>query len=434
MNICPATSSLRLSSSTRLLILSLLALSTTILSNRSEAGDWPQILGPNRNGQANGEKIAAWPASGPRTLWTYTIGEGFSGPSVVGNSVIVFHRVDNKEGTEFERIEAVNAQTGKQVWKTDFDATYAGGINPDTGPRSVPVIAGDAIVAYGAAGDLHCLALKDGKKRWSRETWSDFNAPQGYFGAGTTPIVVGKHVIVNVGGRQGSIVAFNLADGKMVWSAVQDTASYSSPSLTKVGGKTVVIFLTRLKCVALDPVDGKVQFEFPFGQRGPTVNAATPLVFKDKFFITASYGIGGKLIEVGKEKLSTVWENDTSLSSQYNTPIHHEGFLYGSHGREDGGSTSLRCIDATNGDVKWSIDQSTVANVIKADELLITLTADGNLSLVKLDSKKHVELAKYSVAAGVTRALPALSNGKLFIRINGNGKNELKCFDLSPKK
>jgi len=119
MNICPATSSLRLSSSTRLLILSLLALSTTILSNRSEAGDWPQILGPNRNGQANGEKIAAWPASGPRTLWTYTIGEGFSGPSVVGNSVIVFHRVDNKEGTEFERIEPVNAQTGKQVWKTD---------------------------------------------------------------------------------------------------------------------------------------------------------------------------------------------------------------------------------------------------------------------------------------------------------------------------
>ena len=40
------------------------------------AGDWPQILGPHRNGAADGEKIQPWDVGGPRTLWTYPLGEG----------------------------------------------------------------------------------------------------------------------------------------------------------------------------------------------------------------------------------------------------------------------------------------------------------------------------------------------------------------------
>ncbi|MFT7643411.1 MAG: outer membrane protein assembly factor BamB, partial [Pirellulaceae bacterium] len=194
------------------------------------------------------------------------------------------------------------------------------------------------------------------------------------------------------------------------------------------------VLVTRTKCSALDPANGKALFEFPFGQRGPTVNAATPLVFGNKFFLTASYGIGGKLFEVAKDKPATIWENDSALSSQYNTPVHNGGFLYGSHGREDGGRTSLRCVDAANGEVNWSSDRSSVASVILAGQHLIVLTADGNLSLVKINPGAYSQLAKYTVTTGVTRALPALSNGKLFIRINGDGgKNELKCFNIGAK-
>ena len=35
------------------------------------AGDWPQILGPDRNGIAANDEVLAdeWPADGPSTLW-----------------------------------------------------------------------------------------------------------------------------------------------------------------------------------------------------------------------------------------------------------------------------------------------------------------------------------------------------------------------------
>ena len=115
----------------------------------AHGGDWPQILGPHRNGVADDETIAAWPKSGPKVLWDYELGQGFAGPAVSGGKVIVFHRVGDAE-----RIEALDAKTGRRLWRTDFPATYRGGANPDTGPRCVPVIHGENVYLFGAAGDL----------------------------------------------------------------------------------------------------------------------------------------------------------------------------------------------------------------------------------------------------------------------------------------
>ncbi len=100
---------------------------------------------------------------------------------------------------------------------------------------------------------------------------------------------------MNVGGRKGAgIVAFSLTDGKALWKATNDAASYSSPMAATIGGKRQVIFVTRLNVVSVDPKTGKVLFQFPFGQRGPTVNAANPLVFGDHLFVSSSYGVGAQ--------------------------------------------------------------------------------------------------------------------------------------------
>src|SRR5687767_2037584 len=142
-----------------------LILITAICAARvSLAGDWPQILGPQRNGTAAGEVIAAWPKTGPQKLWSVKLGAGFSGPAVVGNRVIAFHRVDKNE-----RVECFDTATGKSLWQADFASSYRGGINPDNGPRCVPLVDQDRVFVFGAAGELHCVALADGKKIWSRD-------------------------------------------------------------------------------------------------------------------------------------------------------------------------------------------------------------------------------------------------------------------------
>jgi outer membrane protein assembly factor BamB len=279
------------------------------------AGDWPQILGPARNGEAQNEPvIPRWPDAGPKLLWSVPVGQGYAGPAVVGNRVILFHR----EG-DVEWVEALDAATGKTVWKTDFPATYGGGVNSDLGPRCVPLIHGDRVYVFGAAGDLHCVNLTDGAKRWTRETYREFDGKEGYFGAGSTPIVAAGKLIVNVGGKSAGLVAFDLDTGMTRWQATEEGASYSSPALATIDGEQHAVFVTRYNTVSIDPETGRVRFQFPFGSRGPTVNGATPLLFGNSLFVSSSYGVGAKFAQISGDTVKEVWANDDVMSSQYPT-------------------------------------------------------------------------------------------------------------------
>ena len=106
----------------RMLIYASVALAACCLGNlESVAGDWPQILGPHRNGEASDEKLSnTWPKDGPKLLWRYSIGSGFAGPAVVGNRVVVFHRVADQE-----RVEALDASTGSRSGQYDLACVLA---------------------------------------------------------------------------------------------------------------------------------------------------------------------------------------------------------------------------------------------------------------------------------------------------------------------
>ncbi len=389
----------------------------------SLAGNWPQILGPERNGKASGEKLAAtWPAAGPRLLWTYKLGSGYSGPAVVGDRVVVFHRTGDSE-----IVEALDAASGKPIWKATFAAHYGGGVNPDTGPRCVPLIADGRVYVFGAAGDLRCVSLAKGEKLWERSLLEEYKADEGYFGAGSTPILVGGRLLVNVGGRGAGIVALDAATGKTVWKATDEGASYSSPAAVKVNGKDQALFITRYNCVLADPAGGMPKVLFPFGMRGPTVNAATPLIFGGKLFVTSSYGIGGRLSPLDSASKS-LWADDDTLSSQYATPVEHNGFLYGSHGREDVGVAELRCVEAATGKVRWSEAGYGVANLILADDKLLIVGVSGHLALAKANPAKYEELASHKLVQDVSRALPALAGGRLYVRTgSGQSGGQLYC-------
>jgi outer membrane protein assembly factor BamB len=402
-----------------------------LVGRACRAGDWPQILGPSRNGIAAAETLETqWEPAGPRQVWKLDLGEGFAGPAVVGERVVIFHRLGN-----IERVQAVNATTGRSSWQTDYEASYQGGVNPDRGPRCVPTIAGGKVYVLGAAGMLHCLQLADGKKIWSRDTWADFDAPEGYFGAGSSPLVIDGKLLVNVGGRQAGIVAFDLANGKTLWTATEDGPSYSSPTSTTLDGAPVAVFVTRLQACIVAPRDGKVLAQFPFGQRGPTVNAAMPIVVGDRLFVTASYGVGARLVKLAPSSIATVWSNDESMSSQYNTAVHHGGSLYGIHGREDVGVAQLRCIDLQSGNVQWSVPDFGVANLILAGDHLLILGVDGTLTLAKADPSSFQQLAQARLTSDTTRALPALANGRLYFRTTTDQRTgKLMCYRVGQSR
>ena len=65
------------------------------------AADWPQILGPTRNGVYSGPPLAAtWPTGGPKKVWQKSVGEGSPVRWSPAIDVILFHRVLDQEVVE----------------------------------------------------------------------------------------------------------------------------------------------------------------------------------------------------------------------------------------------------------------------------------------------------------------------------------------------
>lgn len=396
------------------------------LAGPVSAGDWPQILGPSRNGIAEKETLAdRWPANGPAVVWRQKVGSGFAAPVVRGETLYLFQRRGNRD-----QLAALEAATGKLRWSQEFPSDYQAQIVEDDGPRATPVVYDEAAYTYSAQGELRCHDAATGKVRWERSTHQDFKAAEGYFGAGSTPLVFGDLLIVNVGGgrEKAGVVAFERASGKTVWKSVADDASYSSPVTITRGDQTAVVVLSRLQCSVLNPLDGTPLGQFRFGQRGPTVNGANPLVIGDQIFLTASYGIGCDLVRWDGKTLEGVWHADDLISTQYMTPIYLDGHLYAVDGRQDHPGRSLKCIHLADRKVTWSEENQEYGSLILADGKLVLVHTDGTVRLLKANPEKREELGRFSLPRGTYRALPALANGFLYVR----NETELLAVSLAP--
>jgi outer membrane protein assembly factor BamB len=396
-----------------------------LMASAAAAGDWPQILGPERNGKAEGERLALpLPTAKAATLWQMDVGQGFAGVAVAQGRAVLFHR----QGGDLVA-QLLDAETGKSLWRTTFPTTYRSSISPDDGPRCVPLVHQDRVYLLGPGGELVCLELKDGKQAWARNVTQDFRVPDSYFGAGSSPIVEDGKLLLNVGGSQGAgIVAFALADGSTQWKATSEGASYSSPVAATVDGTRHLIFVTRLSVVSLNPQDGSVRFRYPFGARGPTVNAANPLVLGEHLLVSASYGVGANWSKIGAVEAKQVWANDDVMSSQYTTCMEHGGYLYGIDGRQDVGVARLRCFDPRTGKVQWTQEDFGTGNLILVGDQLLVMRTEGDLLVVAADPKEYRELARMPLFDSTVQALPALSDGLLLVR----DTRTLKCLRVGP--
>ncbi|HZT82920.1 MAG TPA: PQQ-binding-like beta-propeller repeat protein [Gemmataceae bacterium] len=389
------------------------------------AADWPQFLGPTRNGVSTETGLLqTWGKDGPPKLWERKVGAGFAGPVVSGGRLILFHRVGDEEV-----VEGLDAASGKPRWKFAYPTAYEDSFGFDPGPRSTPLIAGNHVYTLGAEGKLHCLTLDEGKKVWARDLAADYKPPRGFFGVGTSPLLVGDLLLVNVGGKGTGIVAFNKNTGKEAWRATDHEASYSSPTAATLGGVPRAVFFTREGIVLLDPATGKVRFSKRWRSRmHASVNAAAPLVVGDEVFFSACYGTGAILLKVKQDDCEEVWSNDESMSNHYSTCVARDGFLYGFDGRQEHGA-QLRCVEWKTGKVRWTKERFGCGSMILADGHLIILGERGDLVLAEATPAAYREKARASVLGKPCRAQVALANGKLC----GRDTNKLVCWDLRKK-
>jgi outer membrane protein assembly factor BamB len=407
-----------------LLLLAALAIPLAVSAQRAsvQSRDWPQFLGPARNGIYDGPALAAtWGTGGPRVVWTKHVGQGLSGPVVAQGRVLFFHRVANEEV-----VEAFEARTGASQWRYAYPTSYRDDFGFDEGPRAVPVVANGVVYTFGAEGQLHAVDVSTGKRIWSDDTMRHFGVAKGFFGAAGSPLVEDGRVLTNVGGKNAGIVAFDAKTGKVLWTATNDEASYSSPAGATIAGRRFAVFLTRSSIVGLDPATGSVQFQRPWRARmAASVNVATPLVIGDLLFVSSEYGPGAAALRFDGSKLTDLWASDDVLSNHYATSVYRDGYLYGFHGRQEFGP-SFRAVEFRTGKVRWSQDQFRAGSVTLAGDRLLIVRESGELVLAAASPDAFRPIARAQILPATVRAFPALANGFLYVR----NDNTLVCLDL----
>ena len=386
----------------------------------SQGEDWPQFLGPGRNGVYSGPLRATWAKSSPAVLWKIDVGQGFSAPVVARGRVILFHRRENQA-----IVESLDVTTGKRIWLAAYPTDYRDDFGFDEGPRGAPAVAGERIYTFGAEGVLQALDFSTGKRVWSVDTRQKFGAPKGFFGAACSPLVDDGRVLMNIGGPNGAgVAAFDAATGKVLWTATSDEAGYSSAVLATIGGVRHALFWTRAGLVDADPANGKVRFQFPWRSRThASVNAAAPVVVGNLVFLSASYGTGATVLQIDGAAVKQLWASDDALSNHYATSVYRDGYLYGYHGRQEFGQ-SLRAIELKTGKVAWNVDGFGAGTVTLAGDHLVLIRESGELVVAPASPKEFHPVARAQLLPAIVRSYPALADARLFVR----NERTLACF------
>lgn len=387
---------------------------------------WPNLFGPTHDSRSTDPILTDWPEDGPPESWRIPIGTGYSSPIVVGEQLVLLHRLGDEEV-----VSCLDAETGEGRWEFRYPTTFVCGSHYTNGPYSTPASDGERVITLGAQGQLHCLRLADGVPLWSRETSEEFDVEPDVFGAGHSPLIWNHRVILNIGGRTGNagIIAFDPETGDILWQSTDHGPSYATPQPAVIDGRERLFVLTKTGLVMLDPADGRVFFAVPYVSKvADGYSAVTPLVSGNLVLISI-FGQGSMCLQIqDDDSYVTVWEDRRTLTSQYNPFLVADGYVYGIHATD----TSFRCVDLATGELKWrwksELRRST--QLIAGGHILL-FGEFGELGLLELNPDEPVECAitARSVFDGERcYAAPVLADGRLYLR----NEQELVCLDLRP--
>lgn len=411
--------------------------------------DWPEWRGPERDGIWREEGVLEELPETLEARWRVPVSSGYAAPSVANGRVLVMDRV--VEPKEIERVLAFDAKTGEEIWKHEYEASYAG-ISYPAGPRCAPLIRGERVFTLGSTGHLSCLAVATGELQWERDLRKEYQVDQDrmpIWGISAAPVLEGGLLIVPVSGAEGAcLVAFDPKDGKERWRALKDRGNYATPIVIDQAGQRVLVYWSGDRVVGVHPATGKLAWEVDFPSRNMPLGVATPILAGDQLFLTGFYD-GSLLLrlkqdEVGVEK---VWarrgqseRNTDALHAIIGTPVVLGEYVYGvdSYGE-------LRCLELSTGDRVWE-DRTAVPrarwatiHMVQRGEKTWMFNERGELLLGKLSPKGFEELGRVKLIEptlgqlnrreGVCWSHPAFADQHIFVRSD----EELACFDLSAK-
>jgi outer membrane protein assembly factor BamB len=403
------------------------AFATTAL----RAVDWPQYRGPNHDGISTETIRTNWTENAPREVWKRPLDPAWSSFAIAGDLAFTLGR-RTTNGFEREFCIALNAQTGAELWATmlgDDEAVYhSGALLPD-GPRPTPTVVGDRVYVLSSFLQLLCLNTADGQPVWTTNLRTTYGGQEIVWQNAASPLVEGDLVLMNGNGVNQCLIALHKDDGSLAWARHNDGLTHATPVAATIGGVRHIIFFTQTGLVSVAPATGDVLWRYPFPFS--TSTGASPVVAGDIVYCSAAYGVGSGAVQIVKSNeqfvATEVWRRAGANMNHWATPVHHGGFLFGVYGQQ-GVGVSLRCIELATGTNQWSQPGVGLGAVLSVAGLVLVLEEAGDLVLIQPDSTNYTELTRIHAVSGACWNVPAISNGRLYVRSNIEGV----CLDVAP--
>jgi outer membrane protein assembly factor BamB len=391
------------------------------------AQSWPQFGGPQRNFVVDGAGLAdAWPASGPRKLWSRALGDGHSSVVVDGARLFTMY---SKGDQEF--VVALDRATGKTLWEKGGAAPTAGLILQVEaynvrGPHSTPLVTGDLLITIGLLGRMQAFDKATGTLVWAHDLWREFGGTRLERGYVCSPLAFGNLVIVSVGGAGQALMAFDQKTGKVAWRALTYRLGFSSPILINVDGQDQVVMGFADHFVGVEPATGALLWRQSHPCGG--FNVTPPLWGPDNIlFISSAYECGSRALRLrqssGKTTVTELWAN-TRLRVHHGTIGRVGDLVFGSSGTA--GTSPLTALDIKTGNLVWQDRTFPKAAFLNASGKLILLDEDGQLALVRVSRQGLTVLARAAVLQSLSWTPPTLVGTELYLR----DQRSIVAFDL----
>ena len=378
------------------------------------ATDYPQFLGQNRNGVISTTQLKLdWESSPPKLVWRRSVGAGWSGFAIAGNSAITQEQED-----DWEKVVCYELHTGDVQWSHKDNARYhappAG-----LGPRATPTISGNRVYTVGSTGILNCLDFETGEQLWTTNIFEEHEAEAPPWGVSISPLVFGELVVVSAGGA----VAYHRETGEIAWVGYRNKSGYSSPLLTTLAGVEQIVIFNQGLVTAHEPLSGGLLWKQPWPPSVECVSQPVPLP-DDKLLVSSGYGVGAKLFQIsrnpmGEFNVSIIWET-IYLKAKFTNIIYYNDYLYG---LDDG---IFACINPADGTRQWKRGRYGHGQTLLISDVLLVLAESGEVVLVDPNPNTHIEHARFAAVKGRAWNTPALAGDYLLVRSD----QEAACYQL----
>jgi len=395
------------------------------------AADWPQWLGPNRDAIAPEHGASALLPT-PRRLWTNFVGFGCSSVVVSqGRAYAMGHaKGEGKRGTD--TVYGLDAHTGAIQWTHAYECLtcFSQDVKFD-GPRSTPTVDGDRVYTLSLEGHLFCFDAAKGNVLWSRQFTRHLEGRIPVYGYCGSSLVYGRLLLLELNAPKASYVALDKRTGQVVWQRGGGQVTCGSPVLTQIDGADCAVFMGGGVVVGVAPATGQELW-----RHGTWGHAwMGQVVWSNYVFVAnASLPRGCGLLRIENGQPRVLWEDKKKFQTLHSNALIWQGHLYGIDNtgtdlqENDNSRSRLKCLALDSGEEKWVQDRMGWSNLILFDGKLIILRQVGELVIADASPEGYREIARHQVLDGRSWTVPALADGKLFVR---NNRGAIACWQIT---